>query len=191
MCVFFFLHFFSFSISLNILESIKLVQKLRKDIYVWSGFHRVGETLLAIKQHADNFGIFEPIPVPPSADKSGGGKSKSLAVLAHQVTFSWYFYFFFEPSFFLTPDVNNDDFDIICFYLLFFLFCVCVHVSQFISMFVTDACQKKHVTLDEAAACLAKKDASPAEVKTKARRLYDIVSVFLKALFLLLSKSGQ
>ena len=44
-------------------------------------------------------------------------------------------------------------------------------------MFVTDACKKKHVTLDEAAACLAKKDASPAEVKTKARRLYDIVSI--------------
>ena len=59
-----------------------------------------------------------------------GGKSKSLAVLAH----------------------------------------------QFISMFVTGACEE-HVTLDEAAECLAKKDATPAEVKTKARRLYDIANI--------------
>ena len=33
------------------------------------------------------------------------------------------------------------------------------------------------VTLDEAAECLAKKDATPAEVKTKARRLYDIANI--------------
>ena len=86
---------------LNILESIKLVRKLRKDIYVWSGFSTIGETLLEIKSHADIHGIFDP--APSISQGSQGGKSKSLAVLAH----------------------------------------------QFISMFVTDACERKHVTLDE------------------------------------------
>jgi hypothetical protein len=91
-----------------------------------SGFEKVGQTLLEIKTHADKKGIFNPAPVTSVC----GGKSKSLAVLAH----------------------------------------------QFISMFVTDACPRSYVTLDEAAACLAKDDATPAEIKTKARRLYDIAN---------------
>ena len=95
-----------------------------------SGFEKVGQTLLEIKTHADKKGIFNPAPVTSVC----GGKSKSLAVLAH----------------------------------------------QFISMFVTDACPRSYVTLDEAAACLAKDDATPAEIKTKARRLYDIANICCK-----------
>lgn len=115
---------------LNILESIKLVLKQKKDVYMWSGFDNIGKTLLDIKKHADRQGIFAPIP-SMGGESTNGGKSKSLAVLAH----------------------------------------------QFIAMFVTDACGKDAVTLDEAAACLARPGASPAEIKTKARRLYDIANI--------------
>jgi hypothetical protein len=115
---------------LNILESIKLVQKVKKDVYVWSGFENTGKILRDIKEHADEHGIFNPQPIANCPN----GKSKSLAVLAH----------------------------------------------QFIAMFVTDACSGTPVTLDEAAECLAKKDATPAEIKTKARRLYDIANICCK-----------
>ena len=68
---------------LNILESIKLVLKRKKDVYVWSGFNNIGKTLLDIKHHADKHGIFAPIP-SMGGESTNGGKSKSLAVLAHQ-----------------------------------------------------------------------------------------------------------
>jgi len=47
---------------LNILESIRLVEKLRKDIYIWTGFSRLGETLIQIQKHAEIHGIFDPAP---------------------------------------------------------------------------------------------------------------------------------
>ena len=110
--------------------------------YSRSGFSKVGHTLLEIKAHADENGIFVPVP---QVTVGVQGKSKSLAVLAH----------------------------------------------QFIAMFVTDACAQKHVTLDEAAACLAKKDATAAEIKTKARRLYDIANVSPPLLCILCGERGS